>query len=98
MNKLRLPMLLPTLPKYDNAFKKGPYKNGNYRGVYVILAGDNFYSNRYDLNDLPREYLEAPYYVIGISPTVLSCGMHEANVGLYIYLAKEENKFNMEEN
>jgi len=89
MDKLRLPQVLPVLLKYDNDFKKGPYKKGNYRRVIIMYNGIGF-----NLNDIDkhREYLEKPYYVKQIFPYNNSCGHYNSEPYLNILLDKEEDK------
>lgn len=93
MNKLRLNQVLPTMPRYQNNFKKGPYKNGNFSGVSIIVRGNINYAHQYDANNFPRELLEQPYYVNKIYSVVLSAYCKSVNTGIYIELEKEENKY-----
>jgi hypothetical protein len=90
--KLRLSHVLDTLPRYQNNFSKGPYKNGNYARVTIIVGFDR-YAPKYDANEFPRELLEPPYYVTKIYPVVLSAYGNDANTGLYIVLDKENNNY-----
>lgn len=91
--KLRLAHVLPTLPRYNNDFAKGPYKNGNYQRVTIHYKDDTKGMFLYDANDFPREFLEAPYYVTEINPGIRSVYHSNAIIGLDIYLGKEENKY-----
>lgn len=88
--KLRLAYVMDTLPKYENTFKNGPYKNGNYKGI-TILVDKNNTRHSYDANEFPKELLEKPYYVKGLYPTVLSAYGGRSNPGLSILLDKEDN-------
>ena len=91
--KLRLAHVLPTLPRYQNNFNKGPYKNGNYSQVTILV--DDYRNTRmvYDANEFPRELLEAPYYVKALYPVVTSCYHSNAPAGLKILLDKENNNY-----
>ena len=85
---LRLSHIMRTLPKYENKNTKGPYKNGNYKGVEIVWNSDI-----YDANNFPREFLEHPYYVKKLSPFIRSAYGSKGSAGLYIILDKEENKY-----
>jgi hypothetical protein len=89
MNKLRLAHVIPVLPRYHNSFKKGLYKDGNIMKVHIYI-GDKICFNIYDANEIPREYYERPWYISRIEPKLLSCYHATANIGLKIYLSKEE--------
>ena len=90
--KLRLSHLLDTLPRYQNSFSKGPYKNGNYAGVSIIVR-DTPYATKYDANNFPTKILEKPYFVNKIYPVVLSAHRSNVNTGIYIEIEMEENKY-----
>lgn len=92
MNKLRLAQLLPTLERYENKFTKGPYKNGNIISTTIKVTFDGTFKE-FDANDFPRELLERPWYVRSIYPVCKSSYMKNVNVGLSIYLDKEENEY-----
>lgn len=91
--KLRLSYIMEALPRYNNYFTKGPYKNGNYQRVLIHYIDENNCMNLYDANDFPREFLERPYYVKEINPGIRSVYNSNATIGLDIYLGKEENKY-----
>lgn len=93
MNKLRLAHVLPTCPKYSNTFKKGPYKDGNYARVTILVDDDHNSRMAYDANEFPRELLEAPYYVKGLYPVITSCYHANGTAGLKIILEKEKNNY-----
>jgi hypothetical protein len=92
MAKLRLSHVMKTLPRYNNKFKSGPYKNGNYSRV-TIVSEENGRGRHYDANDFPRDFLEEPWYVSKIYPVVTSAHCSNATVGLYIVLDKEEKQY-----
>lgn len=92
MNRLRLNQLLPTLERYENKFTKGPYKNGNIISTTIKVTLDGVFKE-FDANEFPRELLERPWYVRKIYPICKSCYNRKANIGLTIYLDKEENKY-----
>ena len=89
---LRLSYVLDALPKYENSFKNGPYKNGSYKSCIVLVPGFPG-PVRYDLNDVPSELFESPWYIKSMTPTCLSAYGSKANVGLFIILDKEENNY-----
>lgn len=92
MPKLKLSHLLPTLPRYINSISKGPYKNGNYKGVTLVTPFDGLNKSgtrEYDANDFPKELLERPWYVIRVIPYVRSCHRNTGTAGLRVLLAKE---------
>lgn len=91
MNKLRLNEVLRVCPKYSNTLKNGPYKNGNYQRVLIHYIDEKNCMHLYDANKFPREFMERPWYVSKLEPACRSCYNSNANVGLNIYLDKEEN-------
>lgn len=91
--KLRLSYLIDVLPKYNNNFKKGCYKSGNYKGVRIMTPDSTFNSQVYDVNEIPKELFESPWYVKSIYPFTLSADYHNVNCGICILLGKEENKY-----
>lgn len=91
--ELRLGHIINTLPRYDNKFKRGPYKNGNIARVTVVTKNHNGVGNCYDINNMPREFFEAPWYIKLIKSEVLSAHGNKANCGLIIELLEEENQY-----
>lgn len=86
--ELRLSHIMSTLPKYETNHTKGPYKNGNYKGIFIVVDSDV-----YDANKFPREFLERPYYVKRLAPFIRSAYGSKGSAGLYIILDREENNY-----
>lgn len=90
MNKLRLAHLLPTLPRYNNRFNKGNYANGNYAGFKLSVNATGVYKDIYTDDNIPKEYLERPWYVKSIVPSYTSAHKNSAHCCLYVIIDKEE--------
>lgn len=89
--KLRLAHVLPTLPRYHNSFKKGLYKDGNYNGLLISFnSSTGIYKHIYTDADIPKEYLEQPWYVQSITPTYTSAHRNSAKCAIMIVMNKEE--------
>lgn len=91
--KLRLSYLIDVLPKYNNDFKKGVYKSGNYKGLAISTIDSTFGSVINTFDDIPKELLEAPWYVKSIYPVCSSAYKGNYNCGIRIILDREENKY-----
>lgn len=91
--KLRLSYLIDVLPRYDNNFKKGEYKSGNYKGVRIGTSDFTFNSFVSSVDEIPKELFEYPWYVKSIYPFTRSADYHRVNCGICILLDREENKY-----
>lgn len=81
---MKLKDILSVLPKYDNNYTKGYYKNGNYKGVSVIYLNKHKY-REIDMNNIEDFFLE--WTVVRIEPYAKSWN----NGGIRIYLKGEMN-------
>ena len=90
MIRLRLAHLLPTLPRYHNSFKKGLYKDGNYCGLLISFNDTGIYKHIYTDDDIPKEYLEQPWYVKSITPSYTSAHRNSVKCAIMIVINKEE--------
>ena len=75
--RTRLKNIMHLLPRYNNNFAKGPYKNGNYQKVLVRIYTPKECTKSYDLNDIieldeMKKYLDKPYYVKTMYPDTVS--------------------------
>ena len=89
MSDIELKSLLETFTVYNNKFKTGAFKNGNYDQVVVKINENQIY---YDLNCIVRDmpqFLEAPYFINKIwSPKIKA--HYPTRPQIYIELFKKE--------
>lgn len=89
MSDVELKSLLGTFTVYDNKFRTGAFKNGNYDQVVVkIDEGGVYYDLNYIITDMPQ-LLEAPYFINKIwSPKIKA--QYPTRPQIHIELIKKE--------